>query len=494
MSLSSDKFSVANRVRMLHRLVQMLLALLFFVQLNYLAMRHYTRYDVTRNHFYSLSPETKAYLRALDQPVEFVVSIPRNSPQPDEQMLYDYTSELLDQYLDTVRNSGRPDRITVEWVDLFKDIERARELSTQYGFEQKNMILVRGPERTRVLSPTDLFDFEGMEATAFKGEQAITSAILEVSTSERPVIYFTVGHGEMRLDDVDPVRGLSQAAAALTEKNFAIGHLDLSQENAVPADADLVMVVDPRGPFLPAEQEKLRRFAMDRAGRIALFLGPGEDVGLDALLEDWGLRADDMVVFESSANFIGASGSFLLREFGPEHPVTAPMAKNGAYLASGVMRPVRRDLGAPLDDRLSTLPILLSSASSWAESGYRAEGTPRFDAATDLPGKVVVGCVAERRSASQLGIDIAGGRLLAVGSGDLLANRRLNILGNGLFLFSSVNWLLERDQILALPPRRVENYQINLSQAELQRLALFFLLVPAAAGALGLVVVWMRKF
>ena len=66
MPLASDKFTVANRVRVFHRILQVLLGLVFFGQLNYLAMRHYTRYDVTRNHFFSLSPETKAYLRALD--------------------------------------------------------------------------------------------------------------------------------------------------------------------------------------------------------------------------------------------------------------------------------------------------------------------------------------------------------------------------------------------------------------------------------------------
>jgi hypothetical protein len=495
MSLSSDKFTVANRVRILHRLLQGLLGLIFFAQLNYLAMRHYTRYDVTRNHFFSLSPETKAYLRALDQPVDFIVSIPRNSPQPDEQMLYEYTRSLLDQYQHVLQRSGRPGMLRVEWVDLFKDIMRARELAETDGFEQKNMILVRGPERSRTLSPTDLFEFEGLEARTFKGEQAFTSALLEVTSAERPVVYFTVGHGEMRLDDVDRTRGLSHLAAALNEKNFALGHLDLTQVPAVPADADLVVVADPQGPFLEAEQEKLRRFLSERAGRLALFLGPGQDAGLDALLEDWGLRADDMVIIEGGPNFVGSSGSFLIREYGMEHPLTSPLAKNEVFLVGGVMRPLRPDPGAPIDDRLRVQPVLFSSASSWGESGFRAGLEPRFDAASDLPGPVPVGSVAERRSASQLGIDIAGGRVLAVGVGDLLANRRLTAsLGNQLLVFSSTNWLLERDQILALPPRPMEQYQINLSQGELQRLALYFLLVPAAVGALGLILVWMRKF
>lgn len=493
MAGASDRFSVANRVRAAHRLIQVTLGLLFFAQLNYLAMHHYTRFDVTESHLYSLSPETRAYLRSLDEPVRLIVTIPEDPAQPDEALLSRYVRGLLNQYLYVLQSAGKPGILTVEYVDVFKDIERARELSSRYGLEQNNVVLVTSDTRNRLLVPTDIFEFEGMEPSAFKGEQAFTSAILEVTTADRPVIYFTIGHGEMRLDDVDPARGLSELAAQLRAKSYALGHLDLSQTGGVPNDADLVVVTDPRGPFLPEEQEKLRRYALDRAGRIAIFLSPGQAHGLDRLLGDWGIRADDMVVFETGPNFLGAAGSFLIREF-TRHPVTEPLERNSVFLVSGLLRPVRPDMGAPIDDRLSITPILLTSPSSWADAGYRNPETPRFDPAIDLPGGVTIGALAERRSASQLGIDIVGGRLLAVGTGDLFANRRLgNALGNQLFLSSSINWLLERDQTLALPARPIEKFQFNISQGELQQLALLYLLVPTAFGIIGLVVMWMRK-
>ncbi|MFP4281662.1 MAG: GldG family protein [Opitutales bacterium] len=485
---------MANRVRLLHRLLQTLLALLFFAQLNFLAMRNYARYDVTRNHFFTLSPETRAYLGELAEPVDIIVTIPSNSPQPDTALLFEYAQGLLEQYSHALQQMGRSDLFEVEYVNIFKDVARAQELANRYGLEQENMILVRGENRTRFLSPADLFEFEGMEAQAFKGEQALTSALLEVTTADRPTIYFTVGHGEMRLDDVDPNRGLSTLAAILEEKNFAVGHLDLSQAPAVPDNADLVMIADPRGPFLPAEQEKLRRYLNDQAGRVALLLAPGHSVGLDALLEDWGVRADDMVVLETGPNFVGTSGSFLLRRF-REHPITDPLTKNEVFLVAGLLRPVRPDPGAAIDDRLAVLPLVFSSDTSWGESAYTGDGRPDYNPSVDLPGPVVLGALAQRRSASQLGIEVPGGRLLALGAGDLFANRRLtSALGNQLFLLSSVNWLLERDQTLALPPRPIEQYQLNLSQGELQEIALYFLAVPVAAGMLGLLVVWIRKF
>lgn len=491
---ASDQFSIANRVRFFHRIIQGILAVLFVVQLNYYGMSHYIRYDVTRNHFFTLSPETRAYLRELDEPVKILVTIPKNAPQRDVSLLYEYTENLLGLYAHALREMGRPELLEIEYINIYRDLERTRALTNDYGVNEENLVLVVGPERTRILTPTDLFEFADMEAEAFKGEQALTTALLEITSATRPTIYFTVGHGEMRLDDAAQDRGLTELATALNEKNFAVGHLDLSQIENIPKDADLIICVDPRGPFLPAEVEHLRRYLLDRAGRLALYLSPTNDSGLATLLEDWGIRVEDMVVFETGPAFIGSAGSFLIRRFS-EHPITDPITKNDVFLVSGVMRPIRPDPASPIDERLKVQPLLFSSDTSWGEAGYHSGGTPTYDRTTDLPGPVALGAVAERRAASQLGIEIPGGRVLAFGSGDLLSNRRLSSsLGNQLFLFSQINWLLERDQTLALPPRRIESFQFNLSQADLQRLAITLLVIPLLIGVQGLVIIWIRKF
>lgn len=490
----SDQFAVSNRMRTLHRLVQVLLFVLFFVGVNFLAMRHFTRYDVTRQHLFSLSPETEAYIRGLEEPIEFIVTIPNASTQSQEQLLFDYVHSLLNQYRYYAKQVGVGDLIQVEYVNTYEDIERAAELAQTHGVDQPNIVLVTGERRTRLLMPTDLMEFEQLEPVAFKGEQALTSALVEVSASNTPRIYFTVGHVEMRLDDVSQQRGLSQLASQLNARNFELGAMDLTQLEGVPEDASAVVIADPRGPFLPSEQEKLRRYLTDRAGRLLLFLSPGQAHGLDALLEDWGIRADDMLVLESDPGYLEGSGSYLIRQFVP-HPITEPLIKNQTFLVSGLMRPVRPDLAAPVDNRLSVSALLGSSEDSWAEQAYSGQDEdPEFDPSVDLPGPVTVGAVAERRSASQLGIDLPGGRIVAVGSGDLFANRRLtHSLGNSLFFISTMNWLLDRDQTLALPPRPIEKFQVAISQADLRSLGLYFLVIPGAFGLFGITLLWIRK-
>ena len=88
-------------------------------------------------------------------------------------------------------------------------------------------------------------------------------------------VYFLVGHGEMRLDDVDPLRGLSELENFLRERNYSLATVDLSVEARVPMDADLVVIPAPQASLLPEEVEKLRRYMSERNGRIVVFIDPG---------------------------------------------------------------------------------------------------------------------------------------------------------------------------------------------------------------------------
>ncbi|MCD8481223.1 MAG: GldG family protein [Verrucomicrobia bacterium] len=486
-----DKFENSVRLRRLNRWVQILLFLAFIAGINYAATHFFWRVDLTQRHLFSLSPETIGYLREIREPIEVIVTIPSDSPLEDERLLARYVRGLLRQYEYTARAFGTT--LTVEYVDIFKNVQRAAQLARDYQLESPNVVMFKSGDRRRAVLPVDILEFDEQRPTAFRGEQAFTSAIIEVAATDRPVIYFTVGQSEMRLEDTSPGRGLSVLARELQARNFALGNLDLSQVDAVPDDASLVVVKDPQGALLASSQEKLRRFVNERAGRLMVFISPGRMHGLDDLFFEWGILADDMVVLEQGADFLEGSGNYLVRNFG-EHPITEVLIRNQTFVVTGLSRPVRPDPGAPFDDRLRTHALMASSRDSWGERAYRQAVVPQFDPDVDLPGPVPVATVAERRASSQLGINVQGGRVLVVGSGDLLANRRIGNVGNFSFVFSSLNWMLDRDRMLAIPPRPIERYELTASQATLQRIALLFLLVPLGVAALGFFLIWLRRW
>jgi len=93
------------------------------------------------------------------------------------------------------------------------------------------------------------------------------------------------------------------------------------------------------------------------------------------------------------------------------------------------------------------------------------------------------------------GISAARGtsRLIVVGDSLLFSNSPINSAANRDFAALSVNWLLDRQQSLAIGPRAVAEYRLNLTgrQMRLVRIALLGAL-PGGALALGFLV-WLRR-
>lgn len=484
-------FKKANFYHRLNRMVQIVLALTLILGINYTATRYYTRGDLSQDRTYSLSAETLAYLRHLNDDVKVIVTISGDSPRSEEQLLYRYTRDMLKEYHHNSRdNSGY--HLTVEYVDIYQNLKRAEELSRTYGLDQPNLVLFASSKRQRIVTPSEILEFENRKPTAFRGEQAFTSALLEVTTESQPVIYFTVGHGEMRADSVDPIRGLTEIVRELQSRNILLKKLDLMQWSAVPEDADLVIVADPQGSFSPEEQEILRNYLSEKAGRLILFTSPGRDPGLKDLLQDWGLRSDDFLVLEQDGHYQENSGNFLIRQFA-DHPITESLLRNQTPLIIGACRPVMESKTAIADDRLARTPLMASSKISWAESTWQNATEYSFDPQADIVGPITVGMLAERSAASQLGINLPGGRLLVIGSGDLVANRRVSSYGNYTFTLNAINWMLNRNSLLAIPPRRIERIQFSLSGNDILHSGLGLLIVPAILAMFGVIVHLIRR-
>ena len=488
-----EDFHTANWFKRINRILQILLSVTFVAGLNYFATRHFARFDLTHHHIYSLSPETLAYISQIEEPVKIIVTIPPDSEEPDLNLLFKYVSNLLKEYVYAGRN-GNEKKIEVQFVDIYKEIKKADAISRAYGIEQPYEILVVSGNRKRSLLPTDILELRDGRPEAFLGEQAFTSAIIEVSDTRRESIYFLVGHGEMRIDAVDPRRGLSQLVQELRNRNFDLNLLDLTQVESVPEETDLVILASPQGPLFPHEVEKLRNYLSDRAGRLIALIDPWRKHGLEDLFFEWGILSDDMLIVDDGPDYQEASGDLLIRQLA-EHPITDLLLENRIPIVVGLSRPVRRDLGTPLDERLTTVPLIGSSPSSWAETNYkevRDVSDLKFSPNVDLKGPVPIAAVSERKVSSPF-LSIAGGKLIVFGTSDLISNQRISAFGNYMLFLNSINWCLDRDTMLAIPPRPIEKYQIVLSRKELNELGLILLSLPGAVALFGLTVYWFRR-
>jgi len=515
-----EEFRFARWAKSLNRGTQILLSLLLVGGLNYLAARHFERWDLTSNQRFSLSAETRSYIDKIDRtpgapPVQIILNEINVTPQPTDSaeaaaqktaVLEDLRALLREYQFAALSAPGGKAPLQVEEVDVYRDSLRAKELADM-GMADDTVVMVARQEpgpataqkkyRVHSLTGTDLYDSQDRELTNFKGENAITSAILDVTESTQDKIYFTAGHGEMSPEDPKPQTGLSTLAHSLRERNFDLEGLDLkgNVEADIPADAKLVIVAAPQIAFQPYEAAKLLRYLNKNNGRLMVFLNPpatrGQHTGLEDLFSDWGIRADEMLVVEPDKGYLASNGDIIIRNIA-RHDITDFIEKNSFPIDfSPWTRPVRPDEGAaPNSDRQVTA-LLGTSAKSTGIRNY-FNGPPYKADEYDLSGPVPVATLSELRPHDALGLP--GGRLLVFGNAEFIANLRFASAEANSYLFlNAFDYLLSRQNLLNIAPKPPLKFQLNLTKAQYLNLGWRLALLPAGLMFLGIFVYVIRR-
>lgn len=495
---NTPTFRAVRWTRTLNLLAQAVLFVTLFAGLNYLAVHYAWRFDLTKNRSHSLSPETLAYLKNLNQPVRVIVTLTADSEHEDVVQAHRDVTALLREY--TFATAGNPHgRVTAEFIDVYQRRRDAEAL----GIDEPNAIYVTSGGQPRKVTLNEFYDVKDKQKQAFRGERALTAAILDVSNPSKKKIYFLTGHGEMSLDDASPDRGLSTLEAELKARNFAVEPLDLALAGKIPEDAAVIVIVGPQGRFDAREEELLRQYLSNRAGRLLALLAPGYPTGLNDLFYDWGVLVDDVLIYDRSAAGQSETGDLILPALA-EHALTSSLLGYKIPLRFGPSRSVRPDPGRTLDPNLVVTPLVATSEEAWGERNYRQRGVPAYDSGVDLPGapRLYVVTASERRAARKITVgsadkdlfSIPSGRLVTFGSADWISNGRLGVIGNLTFFLSAINWTVDRDPDLNVPARPITKFQLTLSQQQLQRLrySLMFAL-PGLAALVGGVVYWTRR-
>jgi hypothetical protein len=487
-----DSFRAARWLRTFNLVLQAILFLTFFGGLNYIARNRPWRFDLTQQRKFSLSPETVSYIKNLPRPVHIVITLAQDNDNPE-------VHGLLDEYAYATATNPAG-KITIEFLDVYRNRRRAEEL----GVEQADILALVAGDKRRVVPVNDLYSVKNKQREAFQGEQVLTAALLDVSSPGRQKSYFLVGHSELRPEDADATRGLSALRDQLKLRNFEVDTVDLSVLRKVPADASLLVAVAPRNRYPPAEQEMLRQYLGASAGRLMLFLAPGLSaaaLGLDDLLLDWGVLVHDDIIHDTGPENLTDNQDLLIWAFLP-HPITKTLLDYQAKLRLGLARTVMPDPGRSLGSGLNTVTIAATSKTAWGERDFRPGVPAKFDPGIDTrpwpgidpPDRLGLVVASERLGVrDNLPFSVPGGRLVVFGTGDLVANARIDNSNLAVFL-NAVNWSVDRDHQLNIPPRPIERLKLALSGSEFMKLRYSLILgLPGVALLLGMLVYWTRR-
>ena len=214
---------------------------------NVLAFKYHRRVDLTRGSVAPLTERTRSFLLGLPKPAKLILFFTA------ENILFDSVNLVALQY----QAAGR--EISVEVVNAFRDKTRAGEVAQKFMIgDRENVVVVEYDGRAKVITADDLADFDrspetfGQPAqpTNFKGEQAITGALIELIEPQRGVIYFVRGQGELELGTKSPFGLL---AMLIERENFVLKELSLSALETIPRDAAAVVMAGAK--YDPGESE-----------------------------------------------------------------------------------------------------------------------------------------------------------------------------------------------------------------------------------------------
>ncbi len=451
--------------------------------LHYLAQRHYVRRDFSRDQFYALSDTTLRMLEGLTNSVDVTVVF-RNGDE-----LHDLT-RLLAEY-----QAASP-RVNVTRIDPDRDIARLKELAQTRPMTEVNAVIVESGGRVRILGSADLSEFErrigaqGVDRIrrAFRGEQALTSAIHEVCRSRTPVVYALTGHGERPLEGTDRGQGFAQAARLIRQEGIELRPLLIDEETGVPADADVLLVAGPRARVPQPELDAIHAF-LERNGRLMVLLDAGTSTGFEGLLRRWGLRVgEDVAVDEGRA----LSGGLVISRFF-QHGATAGIRDLACVLYTPrSIEPDPATAGPQAGaDRPRVTRLATTSERGWAEADPE-QRPPKFDEDRDRPGPVTVAAAVERGTAGGVDVRIRPTRLVAFGDSAFVANGAI-VSGNGDLFIGALNWLLDRRDRVAIPSRAIRDTRIDISRARLRHLGIAVIAgIPGLVAAVGFLV-WLRR-
>ncbi len=524
-----EDFRHVRFFRTINLILQVVLALLFVAELNYLASLpgFQARWDLDASKNHTLSLETDMFLERLakdspddisyDNPyVRVITTFPKAGAGASREEAYRVNMlrrrivSLVENFRYKTEALGVPGLVKYEETDLLKNTRLIAEMRERNSSAPAGTaIVVMSKTRCRTISAADLLkvsrDSAGnvRDVDAFRGEEALMAAILEVTNENSTVIYSLVGEGEARIDSADRRLGLSSFAEQMRIRNFIIRPLNLSQVDAVPADAAMLLIANPTVAMTSRNEEKIERYLRERNGRVLLLKSPGTKIGLDDLLFDWGIQIMDNFVVETDEARITPDMNILINTFNERpHKISGILVSQKLPLVASQFCEIRKDIGSKEDSTRMVSVLAFSSngenasrsaPKSWGERDYRSAPYSYNPDRGDIPGPVPVVAVSERVAGTQLGVSIPGGRLIVVGAGDIASNAQLENGGNKPFLLNAVNWLCAREILLNIPPRPISDFRLKASMPDLIRVAWVFGALPLAVAILGLLVAFWRR-
>src|SRR5881396_700450 len=478
----------------LNVLAQVVLVLFIAVMVNSIAFKHYARWDFSRDQKYALSDKTKRFLAALKSKMRITVFFAPNTPITAD------VQNLLTEY----QYAGKG-KVDIEHIDPERNLSRAKELFDKYKVVTDESLLVLDYDgRNKTVKASEMADIdqsgmafgEGPRVAAFKGEQAITSAMIDVVEGKKKTLGYVTGHKEPSLSEgTSPISVLK---TFIENENIKFQELNLLDLDAIPADVKAVTIVGPQYDFSDREMKLLRDF-WDKQGRVLLLLDPAAKTpNLRGFVNELGVKPNDdrlMVFLRTGIQELALTRDVQARFLG-DSPITKRLADVRTLFLGGTAS-LTLEPDRVRTSNIRVEPLIQAEKGYFAEKDYNTDNQAKFkdDAKREDKTPITIGAAIEKGGSADQRVQVNSSRLVVVSNGSFVQDNAITQDQQGLdFISGSVNWLLSREQLIGIAPKVTKPLTFSLNEEALARLRWILLIfMPLVPAAIGTVVWWQRR-
>lgn len=446
--------------------------------------------DMTGSKVFTLSDECKELLSDVDDEVNIYFA-----QTADKLMSGENSNEYMRYIYNTALQLEKEfDNINVECVDVIKNPAFFEYYyNTAASNIQTTSVIVESGGEFRLFS-SDAFYYYDEDYTyiwAYDGEAKFASAILQVTASSLPTVYFTTGHGE-------PDSKNSAVWKLYETAGFNVEEIDLSKDD-VSDDGRIIVINDPVYDFSGIEAgenseiDKIDRF-VDNYGCLMVFVGPenAEELkNLSEYLYEWGVEFNPGVTVNDKENSISRDGREIVAEYETESTLGSSIYSDISKLSS-MPKTILGD-AMPLTLVYDESQQLMGSKMTSAVL-YSKDTSELYENGTSVD-KGSFPLVTLSRESGIKDNDYFYSYVFACGSPEFISDKYINSnsYANSDIILSTARLIGREKVVCNLDIKILDDTSIDITSAEANRWTVILTLVPPAVSAVVGTVVCIRR-
>ena len=496
--------------------------------------------DLTTANLYEISDDTVDYIKNLDQDVEIAISSEESTFQSDKY--YKMISETISKY------QGYSDHISVTYFDTTKDPDILSKYQDLYaGDISSNQIIVTSGDRIKVYSLTDMFEIDQDKyqsyyygyaslsdcITGFKGEQTLTTAIMNVTDSNpKSVAVITKSNGNYIFSATQAnAYAVTAMENLLNDNGYDVKELDMVNDTLDAETCDIVVLPAPANDLTMDAIKKLQDFLQNdgNLGKQLIYVADytqSVTPNLDAFLKDWNLQVDSSYVREDDNNrnqtvqIVASAGKGLIapivslgdsENYGgnlanSSLPIVAPLARpiqelpsNNGRVVYSLLQSSDTSYAYPLTQQASSGEDTTEAASEESQEATEAAttetaATTSFDTDSAVRGANTV--MALSQSQQSTGSDLIESDVIVLGSMAMMDYylTQDSSYNNAEYFIGVLNSVCGKEDSIVIAAKDMATTSISATQTQLVTLrTIVVFLIPLAVAAAGIVVFLRRR-